>query len=96
MWIPNSVPEKAVSVVNEKPSTTFSQFSETPQNSVNQFHIDLPRYMSSEKKLSVEEHVWDLGETAATLQEQIQTTPSYRDVQKTQAKTEVFLRLVHT
>ena len=28
--IPSSIPEDAVSVVNEKPPTVFSQFSETP------------------------------------------------------------------
>ena len=37
--IPSSVPEDAVSVVNEKPPTVFSQFSETPQNSVYQSQI---------------------------------------------------------
>ena len=57
--IPSSVPEDAVSVVNEKPPTVFSQFSETPQNSVMQSqisYVDLPQYVNSEKKVSVEEY----------------------------------------
>ena len=45
--------------MNENPPTVFSQFSEPPQNSVYRSQIsciDLPQYMNSEKKLSVQEH----------------------------------------
>ena len=53
--IPSSVPEEAA---NEKP-TVFSQFSETPLKGTYQSQIsyaDLPQYVNSEKKVSVEEH----------------------------------------
>jgi len=56
--IPSSVPEIATSDATEKP-TVFSQFSETSLKGAYQSqisYVDLPQYVNSEKKVSVEEH----------------------------------------
>jgi len=56
--IPSKVPEMTTSAVIEKP-TVFSQFSEAPPKGTYQSqisYIDLPQYVNSEKKVSVEEH----------------------------------------
>ena len=56
--IPSSVPEITTNDATEKP-TVFSQFSETSLKDAYQSqisYVDLPQYVNSEKKVSVEEH----------------------------------------